>query len=309
MTDNLGKNTRKYWKYLFDHDALSKKTKNRNISDYAFNVSGAIRGNVRKPSIILHGIMKRSGTVFVGELLHQHPEIAYYPNSIWEFPFLSQAKQIDKVQEGFFSEFENNREKIGDHDFYPLFGAAFLSYLFGFIPENQRMLLKMPGVQYLHDFYNLFPNENLLLLVRDGRDVVASTVKTWPQIRFVDACRRWKHSSEVVKEFHHNHDGRSGYHLARFEDAVNDTEKFLRCVFSKFGLDPDVYPYARLSNIPVIGSSTTIKEDGSWSWTNKSKDFKPVGRWGSWSSWRKAQFKRIAGKVLMDLGYCQDLNW
>jgi len=253
--------------------------------------------------------MKRSGTVFVGELLHRHPEIAYYPNKIWEIPFLTQTGRINKMQENFFFEYNQNRDKMGQHDFLPLFGSAFLAYLYGYIPENQRMLLKMPGVQYLHDFYNLFPKENLLLLVRDGRDVVASTVKTWPQIRFVDACRRWDRSAKVVKEFHGNQDGRSGYLFARFEDAVKDPKPFLEEAFAAFDLDPDLYPYDHLGNIPVIGSSTTIKKDGSWTWTNKPKGFKPVGRWQKWSGWRKRQFKRIAGQSLIDLGYCQDLNW
>jgi hypothetical protein len=43
----------------------------------------------------------------------------------------------------------------------------------------------------------MFPEEHLLVLTRDGRDVVHSTVKTWPQILFPFACRRYRRSAEM----------------------------------------------------------------------------------------------------------------
>lgn len=39
----------------------------------------------------------------------------------------------------------------------------------------------MPSVQYLNCFFLAFCHENLLLLMRDGRDVVTSTKQTCPR--------------------------------------------------------------------------------------------------------------------------------
>ncbi len=35
----------------------------------------------------------------------------------------------------------------------------------------------------------------------------------------------------------------------------------------------------------------------------------PVGHWQHWSWWKRYTFKRIAGQALMDLGYCESLDW
>ena len=45
----------------------------------------------------------------------------------------------------------------------------------------------------IQQFYDVFPHEQLLVLVRDGRDLLQSTLKTWPQLRF----RRWPNDMTV----------------------------------------------------------------------------------------------------------------
>lgn len=305
--DNIIKNLRKYQNYIFDTKSFSLDFDPDGVSDLALRSAESIRGHGRPPAVIIHGIMKRSGTVYVGELLSLHPEIHSYPNKIWEVPFLPQTGKIQKLQRDFFLAYEQNIGRVGENDFLPIFGASFINYLYTNAPDGHRLLVKMPGVQYLNFFYSVFPSENLLLLIRDGRDVVSSTIKTWQGLRFADVCLRWDRSAKMVLEAQKVYSGREGFWLGRFEDAVKGPEAFVREACKYLGLDTGSYPFERINALPVIGSSTTRKEPDSW--MKKTKDFNPIGRWHRWSGRRKRVFKRIAGESLIALGYCENLDW
>lgn len=298
---------KKYLRYVFPDDAFIPRQAQTEITPQAFQASSAIRGDHRAPAIIIHGIMKRSGTVFVGELLGLHPAVHPHPNGIWETPFLSLTGDIRSLGEEFRLAYRQNTGKIGRDDFLPLFGSAFITYLYSLVPGNGRMLLKVPGVEYLDYFYDVFPNEQILILTRDGRDLVTSTIRTWPQLRFSAVCRRWAHSARTIMRFHEFHSGRDGYWQARFEDAVREPEHFVQEACSRFDLEARDYPFDRISSLPVIGSSTTRRQGKSW--IQRSDQFNPIGRWQEWSVWQKILFKRIAGRELVQMGYCEDLNW
>lgn len=304
----LKDNIKKYYRYVFKNDGFAVRTQRGEITEHAFQTARVIRGEHRPPSIIVHGIMKRSGTVFTGELLGLHPDIHQHPNLIWETPFLALTGDVKRMQKDFFLLYQQNIGKIGENDFLPLFGASFIAYLYTMVPEDKRMLLKVPGVEYLDYFYDVFPHENILLLTRDGRDLVASTIKTWPQLRFADVCRRWANSAKMILRFKEAYKDQPGYWLARYEDAVHQPETFVREACEHFNLDPKRYPFEKMNNLPVIGSSTTRKQGGD-TWMKKTSGFNPIGRWQQWSVWRKMTFKRIAGQSLIDLGYCENLDW
>jgi hypothetical protein len=304
---DLKTNIRKYYRYVFKNDGFAFRPQRESITPHAFETARTIRGAHRPPSIIVHGIMKRSGTVFTGELLGLHPDIQQHPNLIWETPFLTLTGDVKKLQKDFFLLYQQNVGKIGENDFLPLFGASFIAYLYAMIPTEKRMLLKVPGVEYLDYFYDVFPHENLLLLTRDGRDLVASTIKTWPQLRFVDVCRRWANSANMILRFRDTHKDRPGYWLARYEDAVHAPETFVREACCHLNLDPNTYPFEKMNTLPVIGSSTTRKQGETW--MKKTQGFNPIGRWQQWSGWKKKTFKRIAGQALIELGYCENLDW
>ena len=166
-------------------------------------------------------------------------------------------------------------------------------------------------MQYLHAFWDAFPYEQLLLLVRDGRDVVHSTLNTWPQLRFSMVCLRWRRAAEMILAFREQFSEReSGYWLGRFEDAVADPKTFVEKACERFGLDLAEYPMEAIDSIPVRGSSALgPRGHVTWQPTPKPEVYSPTGHWRSWSSWRKAIFKRIAGKALEELGYCDGQDW
>jgi hypothetical protein len=277
--------------------------------DRVLNVSKTIRGVDRKPAIILHGIMRRSGTNYIGELIGRHPNIYSYPGQVWEVPLLSTSPHLIEAQKTFINCYKRNRNKFRQTDFLPLFGSSFIAYLHSFVPEHQRMLIKVPNVDQIWNFANLFPDEKLVILERDGRDIVASTMKTWPHYDFNQVCIQWQKNQELILKLK-SKSGTASIYFAKFEDAVFNPKTFVKDLFEKLGVDGTSYPYDQIDQIPLKGSSE-IKVDGKVTWEDvkKPKSFNPMGRWRSWSDRQKATFKKYSGPTLIRSGYSNDMNW
>ena len=281
------------------------------ISNDVLKSSKEIRGAHRPPAIIIHGVMPRSGTVYTGELLRLHPDIYAYPNELWEIPFLELSGEFKNIQKLFFNRYKLNREKMGELDLLPLFGASLISYLYSFVPIDKTLLIKVPDVQFLSYFPIVFPHENLLLLMRDGRDLVSSTIRTWPREKFSNVCLQWTNSAQYMINFTHNQgQKRDNYQMFKYEDILKQPAEFARNACNFYGLDIDRYPYDEINNLPFRGSST-IQAEGRVNWEPIDSDqtAKTVGHWQQWSAKQTKQFKKIAGEVLIQAGYCSDLNW
>ena len=67
------------------------------ISSVMFEACKTLRGD-HPPALIIHGVLPRSGTVYVGELLRAHPNLHPYPNQIWEMPLLRATPEIQNLQ-------------------------------------------------------------------------------------------------------------------------------------------------------------------------------------------------------------------
>jgi hypothetical protein len=242
--------------------------------------------------------------------LRRHPDLFAYPHQLWEVPTLQLTGGVHRLQRDFLLGYKPNSGKLGEEDFVALFGGAMMAYLHEPAPPGQRLLVKMPSVQYLSHFFTMFPHENLLILTRDGRDLVHSTLRTWPRLNFVQVCLRWDRSAKAVlaamKQLSETRCG--GYWMVRYEDALHDPDAFIREACRRFDLDVECYPFEKIDSIKVIGSSKLEKNVG-WRFIKKPKNFAPVGYWKQWSALRKMIFKSIAGRSLMELGYCEDLSW
>ena len=269
-----------------------------------------IRGTNQPPALFLHGLMPRSGSVYTGNLLKLHPDFYPYPDDLWEVPFLQQSDKIRAVQSGFIENYEPSEDKLQDSDFLCLFGSSLIAHLQRDMPPNKRMLLKMAGVHHLDDFFAAFPHEHLLVVIRDGRDVVRSTLNSWPSLDFASVCRRWNQSARLVMAFDKKNKERAGYRMVRFEDNLQNPVGFMKGVSAEYNLPLETYPFDAIKTLPIRGSSS-VKVDGDLSWraVSKPKTFDPVGGWQSWPRWKKTLFKRIAGETLIELGYADNNEW
>lgn len=283
------------------------------VSDAAAATVRQIRspGSQRGPSIMIHGLTARTGTNYIWFLLQLHPDVAGCTQSR-EFFFLQRSldaialqKRYDETDKAIKSPFQ------APGDVLALLGASTLAYLHSFAPEDKRLLLKVPNVRFLHYFPTAFANENLLVLMRDGRDVVASYRESWPHIPFHVVCTDWAEAVRVAQDFQKTVGTTFPSQVGRYEDAVADPEGFVKTVCPALGLDLSIYPFEKIREVPVLGSCE-VKSGEQWKWQvaeKKPKDFSPVGRWKKWSEEDKATFKRIAGEALVAAGYATDDAW
>jgi len=302
---------RMFGTFSIDSRGYSTSIEGAHISEHALETAKIIRGVERSPAIIIHGAMPRSGTVYTGELLRLHPELYAYPNDIWEVPFLELTGDLIDFQNHFFHAYRQNKSKIGNHDFLPLFGSSLISYLYSYVPTGRRMLLKIPDVQYLNFFNLVFPYENILLLLRDGRDAVSSTIRTWPENSFSNVCRLWDYSARMILNYKLECTGMANRcFTTKYEDVVRAPETFVKDICKCYGLNNEVYPYDKINEISIRGSSA-IKSDGrvTWKAVEKPKNFSSVGRWQDWSVRQKKIFKKLAGQTLIDAGYSNNHDW
>lgn len=302
---------RKFLHYVTGQDSFRDTGRVPELTADLRATAAAIRGPDYAPAIFIQGMMPRSGTVFIGQLLRQHPDLFAFPRHWFEVPFLQLTRDIEELQERFLLGYRHNRGKVDDHTFLALLGAAFIAHLQAATPPGKRMLFKVPNVEYLAYFPAMFPQEHLLVLLRDGRDLVDSTRRTWPMLPFAAICRRWSRAATAARRYEARHGGQTdGYWQARYEDAVADPSHFVRQACAHFGLDADRYPFDAIDAIRVRGSSN-LPRDGRIDWHPREKpaDFNPTGYWRAWPPRRKATFKRLAGHALIDLGYAPNNQW
>jgi len=279
------------------------------VSDEAYANAKIIRGTNKQPALMLYGVAPRSGTNYVANVLANHPDVVAYPNEIYEIPFLRLTNKLNDFQTAFYKDYHRNIQHMQKNDFLPLFGASFLAHLFSFVPDNKTMLVKEPDVRFLRYFPLVFPHENLLLILRDGRDVVHSTLSTWPSMNFKKVCQRWSDSSKLILKFQEKN--KEKHLLIKYEDLLDNPRTELTKILQHYKLNIDTYPFEKIESMPIIGSSTASKNNDEVSWkpVASTKTFKPTGKWNSWTSEKKAIFKNIAGDALIKTKYCDNLDW
>ncbi len=282
--------------------------------EVAPTVTSTIR---RDPPVFLIGVHRRCGSNFVADLLRLMPEFQL-PNPISEDYLLEHAKLLVEYAERTAE--EQYRKRFPDEAAFAAckaqllgeLGEGLLRFLYSFLEPEKRLLTKTPDPWGLAHFRRLFPDCLLVLLVRDGRDVVESACRSWPH----EPAKTWMHSwAQNAREILAFLDGLSPDDkertlLVRYEDLLAGREEVERLV--RFvGGDPAEFPWEKLDSMPVRGSSDVRVKEGELHWkpVDKPKDFKPVGRWQSWSYWKKRQFKKIAGRELIALGYVSDDRW
>jgi protein-tyrosine sulfotransferase len=279
-------------------------------------IADAVRGPRPSPAIFVHGVMPRSGTNFLADALALHPDVHAHPGRLWEFPLLYVAPGAKALREEFLAMFRRSEDVVGPYDLLAYLASGWLAALQQ-EAGPRRILLKSPHVQNITLAPHLFPHDVVLLCLRDGRDVVQSSLGTFPRWRLRGKglgalAREWRHAAEAVLTFEPG--GANAYpgaRVVRYEALVEQPEAVMRELLNHAGLDAGVYDFEALQRLPVRGSSSlAVAGEGRWSQHDKPVNFHPVGRWqGVWTERQKRRFKAVAGATLVAAGYASDQQW
>jgi len=281
------------------------------LTERARRAIRVVLGDSYSPAIFILGATPRSGTVYAGELVRLHTDVSAYPNQLWEVPFLRGIGPLLQHQADFFQAYKLNRSRMGANDLVGLYAASLLAYLQSFIPAGKRMLVKDTALDYLPYFPVLFPSEFAVILLRDGRDTVHSTLRTWPnRYTFPEVCERWNKNARLALDFSTACRNESRYWLVHYEDVLADPNAFVTELCRRFELAPERYPFDRIDTVEVLGSSTLVSPGAvDWNPTPRPPEFQPTRHWTTWTRGQREQFAEIAGDTLLEASYCADMDW
>ncbi|HYG88103.1 MAG TPA: sulfotransferase [Azospirillum sp.] len=271
-------------------------------------IARAVRGPDAPPAIFVHGVLPRSGTNYLADMLELHPDVFAYPGRIWEFPLLRVADACTAAQAEFTYAFHRNAEVMTPWDMLAYVASGWLAAMQA-EAGVRRILLKSPHVQNIGLFRHLFPDDILLLCLRDGRDVIQSSLRTfkrWPLGKsFRQMATEWRHGTDAILSFQPGGPNATpNAHVVYYEELVCNPAAAMRRVIGHARLDPEVYDFARLASLPVRGSSAVATQgEARWQPHEKPRDFAPVGRWKAWPPHRLSRFQALAGDALRRAGY------
>ena len=281
-----------------------------------------------KPIFIL-GIMPRSGTNFLHNLVLLHPDCDFaHPGEDF---FLAHSDLLlsyaERVYKSWNPKWRGEIDQLlGSDTLCSSLGNGLISYLeliatksvmhSPSVPFHQDINTKRtsrkfvtvtPRVNNLDSFFKIFPRAHLLILVRDGRSVVESGVRSfsWDYQR---AMRTWAGAARTILCFDKEMKGSNNkYLIARYEDLYTNTVAEMTKILTFLGLDVNKYNFDRAVDMSVCGSSE-LKSTGSkihWTPLDKPKSFNPLARWRCWSRSKHERFNWIAGHHIEKFGYAK----
>lgn len=293
------------------------------VASISENISSNLFVSTAPPIFIL-GVMPRSGTHYLSNLVCLHPECQ--KAAIDEDFLLFYADHLTRFANGL----ENKWETLGlvndsstKEMLLECLGEGLVSFLHNTrkqafekrarefnidIPQvsfNKRIVTKTPFIDNLHKFFSFFPNSHLLILVRDGRAVVESGTRS-SQEDSEAITRDWALSVDRILRFDRDpQNAKYKYLIVRYEDLFSDTERSLRTVLEFLQLEQDTYDFQAAADAPVVGSSTYKRDTDNLNWNKekKTEDFKPLDRAAGWTRAQHERFNWLAAKQLKAFGY------
>ena len=242
----------------------------------------------------------RSGTTLLRLMLDSHPNISCGP----ETHFLTQFKHVISG---------NSWERIKNFGFEKSYWNSNIANFFDSFQKEyacnrgkQRWADKTPGYTLELDFINnLFPDCQIIHIIRDGRDVVSSHRDRWGYKVALKSTKTWQKYVSAAREFSHTISSER-YIEIRYEGLVSDTEPTLRNVFEFLNepWDPIVLNFNQVSHDihEVYAQSTDERRT-----TNKDKNLIYKSQIGKGKEKLDLGLKMAlnfrAGKLMKELGY------
>lgn len=270
--------------------------------------------------IFILGITMRSGTNYLNNLLLLHPDCEY-PGIIWEDYFLAHADLLQDYADSVYMHWRQEWKK----ELFDLMGK---NPVMKFLGEGLTLLCKeqyrvragqgsmdswnslkfvtaTPSVRNLDYFFDLFPGAYLLIIIRDGRSVAESGVKSFDW-DYEHTMKNWAIAAQKVLQFDRSMQGQGKkYLILKYEDLFRHTREKMTEILEFLNLNIYRYDFAAAENLPVVGSSELRDSEGSihWQARKKNEHFNPLDRWRLWGRSLHMRFNWIAGDYAQDFGY------
>ncbi len=263
----------------------------------------------------------RSGTTLLQLMLHSHPRIAIPPELRFTIKLYNKRVQIGDLsvkknrrrvarmivdREGsFFDDLGLDPEVVRQRiiDGPPTLGSAIGIVLQAYAEKwgKPRWGEKRPNfIQYLPQVLELFPDAQIVHIIRDGRDCAASLKRMpWWNHGHNAAVFKWQHAMHTA-DWARETLSSDQYYDFRYEDLVSNPEAELRllCDFLDEDFDPGMLEPAQLSGDAVPERKV---------WHERTKEpvsGAAVGRWQGELDMSELQLMEwIAGKELKRYGY------
>lgn len=271
-------------------------------------------GRDKGPIVI--GGCPRSGTTLLRILLDSHPDIVCGP----EFKVIPVIAGHFEQMRGTFGPLLTKEFKVDEAELARTYGHQIETLLTNYLAQSGKRRIAEKTPQNIHVFLPLsymLPHGYLVHVIRDGRDVVNSLLKqNWidlttgqptPYTADIGTAERYWVQSVTDGRRVRSNSGFANYWELRYEDLVEHPERTLTRLLTFIGerWDDAVLDYHRLDH-----HRTADDESSQQGAQTRAIDRNAIGRWrGELSDQEKEIIKRSAGDLLLELRYCEDLNW
>ncbi|MGI9435924.1 MAG: sulfotransferase family protein [Geminicoccaceae bacterium] len=258
----------------------------------------------RPQLVFVLALTGRSGTNHLLNLISHHPNIEAASKPFWEDFLLHEAHHLKAFADNAYDHWS---DVAGDHalptikaDLKAALGETLCRFLTRGV-ETPFVVAKTPSIQNIGMIDQFFPEEKLIVILRDGRDVMASGMRSFGW-SLDESAGDWADAADQLLAFCEAVP-RDRRLIVRFEDLVADPARTLETVFRHIGVDPNAFNWNETVLRQVIGSSSLRPQSGDLDWKpiDKTKDFDPIGRWQGWTEDEKRRFDSRAGRQLRAL--------
>ncbi|VGO21002.1 sulfotransferase family protein [Pontiella sulfatireligans] len=178
---------------------------------------------------------------------------------------------------------------------------------------KRRWVEKTPGhVRYIKDVFSDYPDAKVLVVVRDGRDVAVSFRKRFGE--FEKGLQRWVADNQAAEEWKDHPNVMS----LTYEQLVKDSDAAMAkvCEFIGEPFEETMFSFHEKPMEIFSQNATTVSENEGQNhnqfrnWQINQKLFDGSGKWmAEMTAAEKAQFKPVAGDMLIAYGYASDNEW
>jgi protein-tyrosine sulfotransferase len=262
--------------------------------------------------VFVFGIMHRSGTNYLRDLLALHEQCRC--SRIHEDFLVANSclleRYVDAVSKNWNSDWFQGAIDEEVAGVAKALGSG-LEVFCGGAPTSHRYLIcKTPISLNIDRTFRFFPAARVIVVVRDGRDLVESCVRSF-SCDWEMMVREWCLSARRVAAFFETSSARERALLVRYEDLFSDTAAEMRRILQFLSLDTARYDFGKAAMLPIRGSSVFGRQPGSavsWRAVPRTADFVPIGRYRDWSRRRLRRFSWLAGRESVHLGYALDTS-